>query len=149
MRHRLAQQAGPVIAGHRCRLEPAAERLALGRANKASLALPADARGPVGGVDRVSPTPPGPLAPGSVEEGITNRSGESSQHARPDEEPAELGRQLVEDIARQVLAGQPRPAAERGEDAAPLLRRLAARREVEQLEAGGPPLGAAGGGRRA
>src|SRR5439155_3185087 len=83
------------------------------------------------------------LAAGSVEEGIADRPGEPGQHARPDQEPAQLGRQLVENIARQVLAGQPRPAAQRGENAATLLRRLAAGREVEQLQTGGPPLGTA------
>src|SRR5437762_3138354 len=259
MCHGLAQQTSPVIAGHRCRLEPAGQGLALGRTDEPRLARPEDVLGSVIGVDRLPPAAFGPVTPGTaehqpgilaqqrrrqgvdpgirsfeqlptlvmehaidrlpvfaarirlyrvgegaarleqppglavggagldltelfhehllqvgaqhfvvtvaativgcrredlpalqflkdllaaaaIEEGITDRPGEPRQHARPDEEPAQLGRQLVEDVAREVLASQPRPAAERGENAATLLRRLAARREVEQLQACGPPL---------
>src|SRR5438034_4746613 len=67
----------------------------------------------------------------------------SSDLAGPNQEPAQFGRQLVEDVAGQVFPGQPRAAAQCGEDSTPFQRRLAAGGEVEQLQSGRPTLGAA------
>ena len=250
MCHGLVEQASPVIAGHRCRFEPAGQGLALGRTDQSRLARPEDALGSVVGVDRLAPAAFGPVTPRAAEhqpgilaeqrrrqcvdpgirsfeqlptlvmehavhrlpvfaariglyrvgegavrleqppgtpvggacldltelfqehlfqvraqhfviavatavvgrggedlpalqllehllaavaikESVADQPGQPGQHARPDQEPAQLGRQLIEDVAGQVLASQPRPAAERGENAATLLRRLAAGREVE------------------
>ena len=224
MRHGLVEQTSPVIAGHRCRFEPAGQGLALGRTDQSRLARPENALGSVVGVDRLPPAAFGPVTPRAAEhqpgilseqcgrqrvdpgigsfeqlptlvvehaidrlpvfaarirlyrvgegavrleqppgtpvggacldltelfqehlfqvgaqhfviavatavigrrgedlpalellehllaavaikERIADRPGEPGQHARPDQEPAQLGRQLVENVARQVLAG--------------------------------------------
>ena len=83
------------------------------------------------------------LAPAAVEEGVADGPGEPRHDAGPNQEPAQFGRQLVEDVAGQVFPGQPRAAAQCGEDSTPFQRRLAAGGEVEQLQSGRPTLGAA------
>ena len=83
------------------------------------------------------------LAPTAFQEGVAERPGEARHDAGPNQEPAQIGRQLVEDIAGQILSGQPRARPQRGEDSTPFQRRLPGRGEVKQLQPGGPTLGAA------
>ena len=79
-----------------------------------------------------------------AEQLVAERPRQPPEHARLDEELAELLGQVGQDVPRQVLADEPAAGPDRGEDPAPLVRGLAARREVEQLEAGRPALGPAG-----
>ena len=79
-----------------------------------------------------------------AEQLVAERPRQPAQHARLDEELAELLGQVGQDVPRQVLADEPAAGPDRGEDPAPLVRGLAARREVEELEAGRPALGPAG-----
>ena len=83
------------------------------------------------------------LAAAAFEEGIAEGPAEPRHDAGPYQEPAQIGRQLVEDVARQVLARQPRAAAQRGEDSTALERRLARGGQVEELQPRRPTLGAA------
>ena len=89
-----------------------------------------------------SPSSAGAAAP--AEELVAQRPRQPAQHARLDEELAELLGQVGQDVPGQVLADEPAAGPDRGEDPAPLVRGLAARREVEQLEAGRPALGPPG-----
>ena len=83
-------------------------------------------------------------APPPVEQPVAERTGQPAEDARLDEEVAQLLGQVGHHVPRQVLADQAAAGADRGQDPAALLRRLAARREMEQLEAGRPALGPAG-----
>ena len=83
------------------------------------------------------------LAAGTVKEDVTDGPAQARQHAGTNQEPAQLRRELVQDITCEVLAGQPRPIAERSQDAPAFLRRLAPGGEMEQLQPRGPALRAA------
>ena len=67
MSHRLVQQTGPVIPWHRGRLQPAGQRLALGRADEPGLARSEDPLGPMVGIDCLPPAPFGTMTTGAAE----------------------------------------------------------------------------------
>ena len=75
---------------------------------------------------------------------IAQRPRQPAQHARVDEELAQVLRQPGQHVLGEVLAQQPAAHLGAAEDPPPLVGGPAARREVEQLEAGRPALGPAG-----
>ena len=74
---------------------------------------------------------------------VARRPGEAAQDGRLDEERPERRGQLVEHVAREVLANQSPRRPCPGQDPPSVLGRLAARREMEQLQPRGPALGPA------
>src|SRR2546430_2541707 len=88
-----------------------------------------------------SALPPARSVP-AAQERVADLAAEALEDARLDEEPAQVERQLGQHVPGQVLADEARAGAQRGQDAAPLVRRLAAGGQVEELQPGGPALGA-------
>src|SRR5207237_2905571 len=86
----------------------------------------------------------GLLAAAPIEEAIAERATQAAQHACAHKEPAQFHRQLFEDVAGQVLAGEAGARPHRAQDPAALLGRLAPGRQMEELQTGRPTLGAAG-----
>ena len=87
--------------------------------------------------------------PSRSQQRVAQRSGQRAQGAGGEQELAPLRVQLVEHVAGEVAAQQPRPAAQVGDRPLPLHRRLPARGEVEQHQARRPAPGTPGQRRRA
>ena len=79
-------------------------------------------------------------APPPVQQLVAQVARQANEDARVDEEAPQLVGQLGQDVAGEVVAQEPGARADAAEDPPPLVRRLAARREVEQLQAGRPAL---------
>src|ERR1700730_19425962 len=72
---------------------------------------------------------------------VADGAAQPSQHAGLDQEAAKVVGQLVQHVARQVLPDESRAPGESREQPPALLRCLALRGQVEELETGGPALG--------
>ena len=87
------------------------------------------------------------LAVVAARDGVAQGPAEALEHRRLEEEAAELGTLLFEDLLGQVVKDVPVAAGERGHEAGDV--RLAAQRQGRQLQARRPALGPFGqGGRR-
>ena len=84
------------------------------------------------------------LAARAIEKRITQDATQAAEHAGADQKAPQVRRQLIQDVAGQVLPGQLGPNAERFQDSSALHGRLAMGGEVKQLQPGGPAFGAAG-----
>ncbi len=84
------------------------------------------------------------LAARRAAELVAQRRREPAEHAGLHQEVADVDRELVEDVAGEVLADEPGPHAELGKHASAVACRLSPSGEVEQLQACGPALGASG-----
>ena len=80
----------------------------------------------------------------AAEQRIAERPGQPTEDAGAEEERPEFPGQLVEHVAGQVLPHHPGPGPEFGDHPAALPGRSAPGGEMEQLESGRPPRGAAG-----
>ena len=74
------------------------------------------------------------------QERVAEGPAQAAQDAGPDQEVAELVGQLRDDVSREVVAHEPGAGTEARQDPQPLVARLAARGEVEELQPRGPPL---------
>ena len=79
-----------------------------------------------------------------VEEAVAQRAGEPAEDARLDEELAQVVGQVRHDVPGEVLPDEAAARTDGRQDPAALVGRLAAGREVEELEAGRPALRPAG-----
>ena len=75
---------------------------------------------------------------------IAQWTGQPAEHAGVDEEVPELLRQIRHDVPGEVLANEPAARADRRENPAPLLGRLAPCRQVEELEPCSPAFSSSG-----
>ena len=78
-----------------------------------------------------------------VEQLVAERARQLAEHAGLQQEVRQLGLEIGEHVAREVLAREREVRAEAGQQAPSLGRRATAAGEVEELEAGGPALGPA------
>jgi hypothetical protein len=80
----------------------------------------------------------------TTQKAITDRAAEAAKHACIDEEASELRGQLVENLAREVLADEARRSVELGQEPTTLLRSLPSRGQVKEVQARCPALCATG-----
>ena len=83
------------------------------------------------------------LAAAGAQQLVTQSGRQTTEDTSPQQEVAQVDRQLVEHVAGEVLAHEARAQTEFAQDPTPLPRGLSRRGQVEQLQSRGPPFGAA------